>query len=125
MILKFRRPVNEIRRLARAWKYAFLAGRALIFHGPGVLGVTGMETPIHDISSDGSTVWVNGSKGLIGRFGLMGIDIHRPLEEVCKGVCLHCTHGPTTRADWDVFVTKMLEHFAIEVPEEHLPERFR
>jgi hypothetical protein len=78
----------------------------------------------HDITSDGKTVWVNGSEGALGRFGLNGIDVHQPRiagEE--HGECLHCTHERTTRADWDVFVAKMFEHFGITVPQQHMPER--
>jgi len=79
----------------------------------------------HDISTDGRTVWVNSVDGLLGRFGLQGIDIHRPLsEQRTQGECLHCTHGPTTRADWDVFVVKMREHFRIDVPKKYMPKRF-
>ena len=59
-----------------------------------------------------------------GRFGVMGIDVHRPMSEQReKGECLHCTHGLVTRADWDVFVAKMKEHFGITVPQRYLPKR--
>jgi hypothetical protein len=85
-----------------------------------------MNPPVHDITSDGKTVWVNSAMGCIGRFGLQGIDIHRPMDEqLTAGQCLHCTHGPVTRAHWDEFVVKMKEFFSIEVPAEFLPKRFR
>ena len=85
-----------------------------------------IERDSHQITSDGKTVWINGMGGLLGRFGLQGIDVHRPLtEQEERGECLHCTHGPTTRQDWDVFVQKMKEHFGVTVPERFLPDRFR
>ena len=78
----------------------------------------------HTTHSDGVTVWVNGETGLLGRFGVMGIDVHRPMSEQReKGECLHCTHGLVTRADWDVFVAKMKEHFGITVSQRHMPKR--
>lgn len=73
------------------------------------------------IESDGVTVWVNGSQGSIGRFGVMGIDVHT----ADTSGCLHCTHGRTTAADWDIFVAKMLEHHGVVVPESVRPLRFR
>jgi hypothetical protein len=79
-----------------------------------------------EISSDGRTVWVNGEAALLGRFGVMGIDIHRPVDEQNSlGECLHCTHGPTGLPDWEVFVIKMKEHFDIQVPDKFKPLRFR
>ena len=80
----------------------------------------------HEIHSDNVTVWVNGKAGLLGRFGVMGIDVHRPMsEQQEKGECLYCTHGQVTRSDWDVFVTKMKECFGISVSKSYLPKRFR
>jgi hypothetical protein len=85
-----------------------------------------IERDSHEITTDGRTVWVNGVSSLLGRFGLQGIDVHRPLiEQEDRGECLHCTHGPTTRADWDVFVQKMREHFGIAVAAKYMPDRFR
>ena len=80
---------------------------------------------IHDVSSDGTSVWVNGVGGLLGRFGRAGIDIHQPLsEQQEKGECLFCTHALTSPSDWDLFVAKMKEHFGIEVPAKHMPTTF-
>lgn len=75
-----------------------------------------------EVSSDGRTVWVNTSDGLIGRFGKMGIDIHSPGGD---GHCLLCTHGVTTNEDWSTFVTQMLRIYGCAVGDEHKPERFR
>lgn len=83
---------------------------------------TKAEYEIHD---DGTTVWVNGPMGLLGRFGNAGIDVHKPAnEQHFTGECLHCTHKMTTKEDWDIFKAKMLEHFKIEVPDKHKPRRF-
>lgn len=82
--------------------------------------------PQHIVESDGVTVWVNGPTSLLGRFGRLGIDIHQPLDEQkTKGECLFCTHGPTTKEDWDLFVVKMKEYFGIRVPRHVMPTRFR
>jgi hypothetical protein len=100
-----------------------LGGTTYIGIGGGAVLIRRL-TP-YDIMSDGKTVWINGAYGLLGRFGLYGIDVHRPLTDQSeKGECLHCTHEPTTRADWDVFVAKMLEHCGVHVPDEYMPERF-
>lgn len=80
----------------------------------------------HQITSDGVTVWVNGERGLLGRFGRNGIDVHHaPSAQQTKGECLFCTHAPTTIEDWETFRAKMQEHYGIVVPRSHLPERFR
>jgi hypothetical protein len=86
-----------------------------------------MMAPEHDIVSDGRTVWINGAEGLLGRFGFGGIDIHRPLkrQETDGCECLFCTHTPPTRSDWDLFVSKMREHFGITVSDSYIPDRFR
>lgn len=70
-------------------------------------------------------VWVNGLAGLLGRFGPYGIDVHQPsiAAQSEYGECLYCTHEPTTRADWNVFVRKMDEHFGIHVSDEHMPTK--
>lgn len=76
-----------------------------------------------EILSDGDMVWINGGPtgGAIGRFGKNGIDIHT----LDTTGCLHCTHGPTSSADYDTFVAKMLEHHGVAVGAEHRPRRFR
>lgn len=79
----------------------------------------------HEISTDGITVWINGESGLIARFGIGGIDIHRPASEQHNGECLYCTHGQSTAQDWDTFVLKVYEHFEIRVGNAHKPVRFR
>ena len=79
----------------------------------------------YDISTDGRTVWVNGAMGLLGRFGVFGIDIHRPaLEQLEYGECLYCTQQWTTAEDWKTFQQKMEEHFGIYVPDRYKPKRF-
>lgn len=80
---------------------------------------------MHEISTDGITVWINGESGLIARFGVRGIDIHRPASEQHSGECLYCTHEESTARDWDTFVLKVYEHFGIRVGDSHKPVRFR
>lgn len=54
-----------------------------------------------DVSSEGSTVWINSADGsCIGRFSKrFGLDVHRTLTEQMAGgsQCLHCTHEPQGR----------------------------
>ena len=91
------------------------------------LGHPHVETATYEITTNGTTVWVNGATGLLGRFGIHGIDIHRKLEEQSeKGQCLFCTHETTTGHDWMTFVAKMKELHGIEVPVlEFTPIRLR
>jgi hypothetical protein len=74
-----------------------------------------------EIVSDGRCVWVNDDQGAcIGRFSKRGVDVHRTLaEQLAEGKqCLVCSHGT---ADWDVFVSAMLEHHGVAVGSEHRP----
>jgi hypothetical protein len=81
---------------------------------------------IHEITTDGKTIWVNGEISLLGRFGLFGVDIHRPLtEQQNKGECLFCTHGKTARRDWELFKIGMKHYFDITVTDKYMPEKFR
>ena len=74
--------------------------------------------------SDGRTVWINNALGYcLGRFGLMGIDVHVPPRDDQRRECAYCTHKPTTEADWHVFVEKMREVHGVRVPAEHQPQR--
>jgi hypothetical protein len=52
--------------------------------------------------------------------------VHQPsiAAQSEHGECLHCTHERTARADWDVFVRKMDEHFGIQIPDKHMPNKF-
>lgn len=78
------------------------------------------------IDSDGKTVWVNGPDGsCLGRFGALGVDIHRTMEDQLsgKGQCMLCTHGSTGDAEWDLFVAGMKHHHGIAVSPRHKPAR--
>ncbi len=82
----------------------------------------------YQITTDGTTVWVNHSQGyMIGRFGRMGVDIHRTLEDqiTTGSECLACTHGPVTVQDWELFVSGMQTHYGIAVTDHYRPVRFR
>jgi hypothetical protein len=76
-----------------------------------------------------NAVWVNDENGCcIGRFGRMGVDVHRPITDPDyekKGECLVCTHGPVTRRDWATFVTAMRAGHGVTVPEEFQPAWLR
>jgi hypothetical protein len=75
----------------------------------------------HEISSDGTTVWVN-APVLVGRFSKFGIDIHRlPKQQAELGQCLLCTHELPTQAQWTIFKDKMREFYGIKVPDKHKP----
>ncbi len=76
------------------------------------------------IETDGRTVWVTGSDGsCIGRFGRLGVDVHRPFEQQLdgEGECLTCTHGPTGDAEWRLFVVEMLRHHGVCVDDAYRP----
>jgi hypothetical protein len=74
------------------------------------------------ITSDGVTVWINGSEGAIARFGRMGIDIHT----MDTTGCLFCTHEPTDQLHhWWLFQDKVREHYNIVVYDDHMPDRFK
>lgn len=81
---------------------------------------------LYEILTDGTTVWVNGERGLIGRFGVNGIDIHRPPLELLQtgSECLFCTHEKTTLQDWEVFVRRMKEFYGVQIGERYRPVRF-
>ena len=79
---------------------------------------------IHEIYGDGRTVWVNGPDGsCLGRFGLLGVDIHRSATDQINGEpeCLVCTHGRVSPTEWRHFVTAMAEHHGIQIPPELRP----
>lgn len=78
---------------------------------------SGRVEPV-EVFGDGRTVWINNAAGCLGRFGRGGIDVHRPLPEQMAGgkECLYCTHAQPTHADWLVFVAKMKELHAVDVP---------
>lgn len=80
------------------------------------------------IESDGKTVWVNAEDGsCIGRFGRMGIDIHRDMTAQLSGQvqCLMCTHGVTGVPEWEQFVKAMKDLYNVDVGERYRPERLR
>lgn len=81
---------------------------------------------IHDITTDGITVWVNSVDGLVGRFGVRGIDIHNTAADIILtgNECLFCTHTETTRDDWLLFVHKMNELYGIKIATRFTPVRF-
>ena len=76
------------------------------------------------VRSDGVTVWVHDASdgSCTGRFGRLGIDIHRPaLEQTELGQCLLCTHGPTGIAEWIRFVDAMRNIYGVRISDRHRP----
>jgi len=72
------------------------------------------------LSANRSAVWVHASDGsTVGRFGRMGIDLHNTVTDMMAGApeCRLCTHGKPTVADWKLFREKVLEWYAVDVPE--------
>lgn len=85
------------------------------------------RTARYEVSTDGRTVWVN-TAVCLGRFGPMGIDVHKDITEQMAKTgteCLFCTHTPTTREDWELFRKKMKELHDVIVPQKYMPRRFR
>ena len=74
---------------------------------------------MHQITTDGHTVWVNSPEVCLGRFGPNGVDVHKDAEgQVESGVsCLDCDRKP----DWGRFVASMKEHHDITVEENYRP----
>jgi hypothetical protein len=85
-----------------------------------------INTPRYEIVSDGKTVWVNGRNGLLGRFGVNGVDVHRATkEQATQGECLFCTHEKTSAYDWCVFRLYMKKYHKIAVPSKYMPDRLK
>lgn len=71
-----------------------------------------------EISTDGSTVWVNGPTALLGRFSRMGVDVH--IGGVCAGE--GCVPGPCTIDHWRLFQVKMIVEHRVRVSDAWMPE---
>lgn len=87
--------------------------------------MTDPRTPVHEIESDGRTVWVNGSDGMcIGRFSKFGVDVHTTTEAQLGGApqCLACIHGLAPRDSWWAFRNAMIRFYGIRVGDEHTPD---
>lgn len=82
------------------------------------------EKNMHEITTDGRVVWINGPANCLGRFGLQGIDIYLPLgQQTPDNAHFFSTQGPTSAAEWSLFVEKMREHHGIDVPAHYRPAR--
>jgi hypothetical protein len=86
--------------------------------------VEGIEVTFEDqvqVSEDGKTVWVHALDGsTIGRFSkVFGMDLHTTVTEQQNGVpqCLYCTHEAPGPGDWNIFRTKLLESYGIDLPD--------
>lgn len=90
------------------------------------MGNTPMSKPATtkiEIQIGHRAIWVNAPTGeCIGRFGIMGIDVHRPMNEQHLGQCLDCIHARVTRSDWDRFVTSMLRYHGADLSHVKAPE---
>lgn len=63
-----------------------------------------------EIASDGMTVWVNGPKGSIGRFGRYGFDVG------------HSFYGSSSVDAWLDFKSITLGRHGITIPDSHKPK---
>jgi hypothetical protein len=79
------------------------------------------------LSESRNAVWIHSlmDGSTVGRFGLMGVDLHNTITEQRAGMseCRLCTHGPATLADWQLFREKALEWWGVEVPEDAVDQR--
>lgn len=73
---------------------------------------------MHQIITDGRTVWVDVGGFTVGRFSAFGIDIHT----ADSSGCIDCTHTRPDRMDWDRFTIGMLAHHDVEVSDEYMPD---
>jgi hypothetical protein len=82
----------------------------------------------HEILWDGKTVWANsGFDGAsIGRFCIRGVDVHKTSQEqVDTGKqCLDCSSDGSALG-WSQFLTGMLRHHGVAIPDEEMPEYLR
>ena len=81
------------------------------------------QIPTVDITTDGTSVWVNDSTGhCLGRFSPRGVDVHTDAKKQLagEGECLYCTHPPTP-PDWTAFVEAMRRHHRIEIATVYRP----
>lgn len=84
--------------------------------------------PDFEVVSDGRTVWVNGADGMcLGRFGPVGIDIHRDFAAQARGEseCLACTHEKPDIKAWRQFQILMRRHYAVGIGDDHMPRFVR
>ena len=74
-----------------------------------------------EVNTTRTTVWVNSTidGSCIGRFSKkFGMDVHKTGTEQIegKGECIHCTHTPGTKEDWNTFCRLMAHHYDVAVP---------
>lgn len=67
-------------------------------------------------------VWINDSFGCLGRFGVMGIDVHRKLDDQHLGQCLDCTHAKVNPQDWTRFQSSMMTHHGVDLSHVEMPD---
>lgn len=87
-----------------------------------------------EVSTDGTTVWVNGSMGCLARFGRHAMEIAAPtvpFEDVTEAY--YSTRWDTSRGapgtfskrDWQEFKKKVLDFHGFEIADEHMPQHLR
>lgn len=77
------------------------------------------RSQLHELFTDGITVWVNSKECLAGRFGRFGVDVH------VQGHCLPDTCTTSWRQsveDWRRFQLLMLQHHNVDVPDSLMPK---
>jgi len=76
--------------------------------------------PLYEIRTDGRTVWINATDGLIGRFSPLGIDVHA--NPGSHEHCLDCRSVKQLVDPWAVFVLSMREHHNVVLGKSMQPE---
>lgn len=80
--------------------------------------------PEAEITTDGTTVWVN-TDICLGRFGRKAVDVHHVAKGQIAGFhCLDCFHRTDNLdADWSRFKASMLKLHGVEIDDQYRPNR--
>lgn len=77
-----------------------------------------------EVTTDGTTVWVNARAVNLGRFGRYAVDVHKDEHgQAEEGThCLDCfVRSEDVAADWARFREAMLRAHGVDVPDDYRP----